>query len=113
MCFIEKKFLAWHHRLKEEEDLIKKKRLEDKKPFLGKELLQNQGIDLTYIPNRSGRRMWCISANKDLRKGYINYLKSIVEKAREVYAYWKQGGVDKKMPIGVFSPAQPVLSNLI
>ena len=92
---------------------IQIKRTEDNKPFLGKEILKNQGIDLTYKSKRSGRRMWCISANKDLRKNYINYLKALANRAREVYEYWQKGAITQKMPIGTFSPAPPVLCNLV
>jgi len=99
--------------IKETEEEIHLKRIEDNKPFLGKEVLKNQGIDLSYKPKRRGRRMWCISSNKDFRKSYLNYLKELVERAREVYQFWKEGAIELKMPIGVFTPALPVLCNLV
>lgn len=101
-----------HERIKTIEEKIQKERKETNKPFLGREKLENQGIDLTYTPKRTGKKMWCISSNIEKRKSYIKYLKSIADKAREVYELWKTGATEEKMPIGVFAPRMPVLCNL-
>lgn len=99
--------------IKNTEEEINLQRAKDKKPFLGRQMLENQGIELAYRPNRSGRKMWCISANKDLRQSYLKYLKELADSARETYKYWQLGGISIKMPIGVFSPPLPVTCNLI
>jgi REP element-mobilizing transposase RayT len=100
-------------KIKNLEEKYQIERLEKNKSFVGRETLENQGIDLTYIPKRTGKKMWCISSDIKTRKNYIEHLKSIAEEAREVYEQWKLGATALRMPIGVFAPRVPVLCNLI
>ena len=84
-----------------------------KEHFLGSHKLRNQEIDLSYEPQRSGRKMWCYSQNRKSRKLYIAWVKSLAEEAREVYHDWKKGITSRRMPIGMFAPRMPAQGHLI
>ncbi len=86
---------------------------QDKKFFMGRTKLENQGIDLNYRSNRSGRKMWCISGNRELRKQFINYIKNICEEANEIYQKILGGDLSEPYPAGVFPPRLPLLHHLI
>ena len=95
----------------EAERKIRKER--EGKPFLGKYFLKNQGIDLTYIPERSGRKMWCISSDVSLRVRYIEFIKDLCESAKEAYKLIKNGVREIEFPLGLFPPRLMVRANLL
>jgi len=97
--------------IKEKEEEIRNNFRENKRSFMGLAKLVNQGINLDYIPNRSGRKMWCISSNRELRKSFIKEVKELAETAREVFFSWCEGDTTKRMPEGMFAPRMPVLAN--
>ena len=90
-----------------------KEQEESKRNFMGVHKLINQGINLSYVPKRSGRKMWCICSNKEQRKRYINSLKLLAEEAYGVYKDWCLGDISKAMPVGMFAPRMPTRANLI
>ena len=101
-------------RIKESEDTIQRERDRQSKPFFGRKALENQGIELTYIPKRKGgKKMWCLCSNRTERKIYISFLKRLALKASEVYQEWKRGNTALRMPEGVFAPRMPVVANLV
>ena len=93
------------------EEEIRNKFKEEKRNFMGLARLVNQGIDLSYIPKREGKKMWCISFDVELRITYINFLKELTKQARDVYLRWCEGDITKRMPEGMFAPRMPVLAN--
>ncbi len=86
---------------------------EEKKSFMGRSKLENQGIDLKYRSKRTGRKMWCISGNRTLRRQFINYAKIICEEANEIYQKILGGDFSEKYPAGLFPPRLPLLHHLI
>lgn len=92
---------------------IQLKLWEDKKSFMGRAKLENQGINLDYRSNRSGRKMWCLSDNRQIRINYINYVKNLCEEANEIYQKILGGDFSEKYPAGLFPPRLPLLHNLI
>jgi REP element-mobilizing transposase RayT len=99
--------------IKEREQEIQKSFMEEKKTPMGATKLLNQGIRLDYEPKRSGRKMWCISSDREARKSYINFVKNLASEAYDVYQSWIRGDTARRMPAGMFAPRMPVLSNLI
>ena len=97
--------------IEERENEISKER--EGRSFMGAFKLINQGIDLTYQPVRSGRKMWCICRDVNLRKRFIGWIKDLVATAREAYKEWKIGDTKIRMPAGMFAPRMPVLENLV
>ena len=97
----------------EKEDQIQKEFVDDGRQFMGAAKLSNQGIDLSYVSKRSGRKMWCISSDVKERKIYLSFVKRLAKEAREVYFKWKAGATDLLMPIGMFAPRMPLQANLI
>ena len=80
---------------------------------MGRAKLENQGIDLTYTPKRSGRKMWVHCSDRKLRKSIINYIKDLCEEAKEIYLKIQNGDFSTPFPAGLFPPRLPVLHNLV
>jgi REP element-mobilizing transposase RayT len=99
--------------IKERINEIQGKIYEDKLDFMGRAKLENQGIDLSYRPKRSGRKMWCICENKALRRQFINFAKNLCEEANEIYQNILQGDFSELYPAGLFPPRLPYLHSLI
>ena len=97
--------------IKQKEEEIRNNFRKEKRTFMGLAKLINQGINLLYTSKRSGKKMWCISFNKDLRKSYIRKLKELARRATEVYLSWCQGDTTQRIPEGMFAPRMPVLAN--
>lgn len=99
--------------IKEREKNKQQEYLEEKKSFMGRTKLENQGIDIDYQRKKqTGRKHWVICKNKEERKFYIAFLKELAREAREVYEAWCHGDTSRRMPIGVFAPSMPVVANL-
>ncbi len=98
-----------HEKIKEIQSAI----YQEKTDFMGRAKLENQGIDLKYKPNRTGRKMWCITGNRELRKQFINYAKNLCEYANEVYQSILGGDFTEVYPAGLFPPRLPMLHHLI
>src|SRR5262249_4104516 len=79
------------------------------KTVIGRERLAAGGFQLNYIPNRTGRRMWCHCYIKELRKQFIKKWKKLREEAREVLHRWRQGDFSLPFPPGLFPPRMPKL----
>jgi REP element-mobilizing transposase RayT len=81
--------------------------------ILGKERMLRQRLDLSYIPQRSGRKMWCICSDVALRKRFIAWAKALTVLAREIYHRWKHGDLSAKFPLGLYPPSFPKHAELI
>jgi REP element-mobilizing transposase RayT len=75
--------------------------------------LQSENFNLEYQSKRQGRRTFCISANKDLRRSFIRSVRSIIEKANEIYQKWLKGDFSIPYPLGLYPPSQPKQAHLI
>ena len=87
-------------------------RREEGRTVLGRDLLAAAHLDLDYVPQRKGKKMWCICDDVDLRVRYIEWAKSLKKQARAVYERWKAGDYSVKYPPGVFPPAVPKIANM-
>ena len=98
--------------IKAKEVDFEKFRKQEGKSIIGGSALSASHLDPDYLPNRTGKRMWCLCDDKDIRIAYIKWAKEIKKKAREVYQRWKVGDLSVSFPPGVFPPAVPKLSNM-
>ena len=98
--------------IKDAEEGFEKAREREGKTVIGQAALQAAHLDLDYVPERHGKKMWCICDDKDLRIRFIQWAKSLKKQAREVYERWKIGDFSVKYPPGVFPPAIPKLANM-
>ena len=87
-------------------------RMKEGKTVVGREQLMLKPIDTPYTPQRTGRKMWCISSDRDLRKEFISMVRELVQQARDVYARWRQGDYSCPFPVGLYPPALPKNTNL-
>jgi len=80
---------------------------------MGAQRLKTQVFNLTYRPQRSGRRMWCLSEKRSVRRNFIVFFKDLMRQARSVYARWKQGDFSVPYPPGLHAPSMPRLANVV
>jgi hypothetical protein len=100
-------------RIRQTETIAADLRALEGKTVIGAERLKHQVFDTTYRPNRSGRKMWCLSINKAQRQAFIAYLKQLFAEARRIYGKWKAGDFSEKYPPGLFPPSMPKLANVL
>ncbi len=99
--------LRW---IKAEEQKFRDKRCKEGKRVLGRERLLQQAFDTTYLPDRHGKRMWCLCDEVPLRKEFIAWAKELLSQARQVYERWKRGDFGVKYPPGLYPPSMPKLA---
>lgn len=84
-----------------------------KKGIVGAKKLLQQRPGERYVPERAGRRMWCLATDKDIRIQFINFVKSLLDKGKRVLARWRQGDFSLSYPIGLYPPSLPKRANLV
>ena len=97
-------------RLRTLEERYRTKRHQEKRRVLGKARLTTQVFDLFYRPQRSGRRMWCLSEDRKLRLQFIEFFRALMDKARQVAKAWRVGDYSQRYPLGLYPPAMPKLA---
>ena len=103
--------LVAHVRLLEARAERKRKR--ERKRVFGRDRLLAQVLDTTYRPRRTGRRMWCLSERRNVRREFISFFKALMQAARAVRERWKQGDVTIPYPPGLYPPSMPMLANAL
>ncbi|MEY4669203.1 MAG: hypothetical protein RL518_1902 [Pseudomonadota bacterium] len=88
------------------------RRTREKKRVLGRERLIAQAFDTSYRPRRTGRRMWCLSEKRSVRREFISFFKALMQKARAVRERWKLGDLTVPYPPGLYPPCMPKLANV-
>lgn len=91
------------------EERADRQRRDAKRSVMGRERLISRTIDLSYRPQRSGRRMCCLSENRALRIRFIGFLKDLYAKARQVAERWRIGDFSLPFPPGLYPPSVPKL----
>lgn len=89
------------------------KRIKEGKPIIGAKRLVLEAINAPYVPNRTGRRMWCLSSDIPKRVAFIQFVKSLIAKAKEVLAKWRAGDYTAKYPLGLYPPSLPKNAELL
>jgi len=97
-------------RVRTVEEREQKKRERIGKKVMGAEKLRNQCFDTTRLSSRAGKRMWCMSENRDLRIRFIQFLKSLFAEARSIRERWKVGDYSLPYPLGLYPPSMPKLA---
>ena len=83
------------------------------KTVMGRERLMNQSMNISYQSKRAGKRMACLSDDIQLRIDFIEFLKDLYAKAREVLERWKSGDYSLPYPLGLYPPSMPKLAEPI
>jgi REP element-mobilizing transposase RayT len=89
-----------------------RKRQRQRKRVIGRERLIHEKLDLTYRPDRKGRKTWCLSDDRTARIEYIRFFKKLKQEARRVLALWRMGDTSAKYPPGLYPPSMPKLANV-
>ena len=92
------------------ESRAERKRIREKKSVIGYQRLINQKLDTTYRPKRTGKRMWCLSEDRQTRISFINFLKDLIYKAKAIRQRWMLGDYSEPFPLGLYPPSMPKLA---
>lgn len=95
------------------EEKLRKDRQIKSISVLGAEALKRRPMDKPFTTQKFARRMWCICSDVPLRIQFINFIKDLRQRAREVRTRWKSGDRAASYPVGLFPPRFPLLANLI
>jgi hypothetical protein len=95
--------------VREREAELEHERQQARKRVLGAEHIAMQPMDISYEPKRSGKKMWCICGDIQIRKKFVSTVKELVRRAREVFELWKSGDFSFAFPAGLFPPCMPKL----
>jgi hypothetical protein len=85
-------------------------RAREKKRVIGAHNLKHATFNLSYLSNRSGKRMWCLCEKRSLRIRFIMFLKQLIEKAKLVQENWRLGDYSLPYPLGLYPPSMPKLA---
>ena len=100
-------------RIRTIEERAAKRREKEKTRVMGKERLARQAFDLTYRPERTGKRMWCLSEKRRVRVKFIRFFRELMRKARAVLAQWRMGARTVAYPPGLYPPSMPKLADVL
>ena len=95
------------------EERAERLRRRENKRIIGRERLLTQVLDTTYRPERSGRKTWCLSERRSVRRTFIRFFKELMHKARAVRQRWIMGDVSVPYPPGLYPPSMPKLANVV
>jgi REP element-mobilizing transposase RayT len=95
------------------EERARIKRTKERKPLMGRDRLLNQKIDPFYLPQRNGKKMWCLAENRLRRAPFITFLKGLFKKARLISKKWLLGDFNEPYPLGLYPPPLPKLAEPI
>ena len=87
-----------------------RKRAKTGRRVMGRERLQQQRLDTHYRPQRSGKRMWCLSENRSLRRHFIHFFRELMAEARRISQKWRLGDFSESYPPGLYPPSMPKLA---
>jgi len=93
------------------EERAERIRRREGKRVLGRERLMAQVLDTTYRSKRKGRRMWCLSEKRSVRRRFMAFFKELMKQARAIRERWKTGEVTAPYPPGLHPPSMPKLAN--
>lgn len=99
--------------IKQLELRAKKRRTLEGKNVFGRRRIISQPMDLLYRPTRHGKRTCCLTEDRTLRISFINSLKTLYAKAKEVALRWKLGDFSLPFPLGLYPPSMPKLAEPI
>ena len=97
-------------RVRHLEERAKEARLKEHKRVIGPERLKSQVLDTHYRPKRFGRRMWCLAERRSIRQPFINFLKRLFARAREIRQRWFVGDFSLPYPMGLYPPSMVKLA---
>lgn len=80
---------------------------------LGWRRLVTTPIGREYLPERSGKRMWCICADKGIRREFIKWAKELVSQAKAVLECWRRGDRGVPYPPGLYPPCMPKIAEIV
>lgn len=95
----------------EREQMYREQRKANNKTAIGASKLIATPIGAHYIPQRKGKRTFCISTKNELRRDFIRFAKDLIVRGKEVFIAWKRGE-NVPYPIGLYPPSMPKLANL-
>lgn len=102
-----------YERVTRAENLFKEERKLKRFAVFGPLALKSQPIDKPYIPQRTGRRTYCICSNVSVRIAFLTFVKKLVKAAQEWYQRALQLDYSLDFPLGLFRPSLPSNGNFL
>lgn len=96
--------------LREAEARFRRERGEN--PPVGAKRLCQASILQSHTPPKSGRKMLCVAASKEVRIPYIRFYRARRGNAEAVFEQWKAGDLAVPFPAGMCAPHPPRIANL-
>ncbi len=75
--------------------------------------LVRQSMLKPYQPKSFGKRMWCLSVDKSLRRKFIRFFKASIARAKDVLAEWIKGIYTNAFPAGLFPPGRRPMASVL
>ena len=69
-------------------------------------------MDQAFRPKKNFKKVWCLSTEPSKKISFINKIKVLIKKAKEVYKLWKTQDFSISYPRGLFAPNFPKIANL-
>jgi REP element-mobilizing transposase RayT len=88
-------------------------RKEAQSGVIGARRLVTTPVGRRFLPQRSGKRMWCICWNREIRRKFIRWAKELVSQARAVLERWRMEDRTATYPPGLYPPGMPKTAELI
>ena len=93
----------------EEEEKLKTQRRIEKRGVPGATALRRLSMLKEHAPKKRGKRMICLSNDKQMRLAFIEFYKSLCDRAVRAYELWKKADFSIPIPAGLFAPRPPPL----
>lgn len=87
------------------------RRKENKKMVKGAKALCREAINMTYLPDEDGKRIYVYAKCKEIRIRMIQEYKAFCERCRWCWEEYKKGNTSVEWPPGAFVPAPPLRMN--
>lgn len=100
-------------RIRSNEKEYEEKRLREKRSPRGAYRLRQAGLSWEHAPKERRRKIFVLSSVTELRVRYIENLKKLSEKCRELYEMVLSGGSVREWPPGMFRPPLPPMASCL
>jgi REP element-mobilizing transposase RayT len=99
------------HMVKERELAHAERRRVTNQRTVGPHRLCATPIGTPYTPERTGKKMLCLASAREIRSGFIEFVKDLVGKGKAVLEFWRRGERHVPYPVGLYPPALPKHAN--
>jgi REP element-mobilizing transposase RayT len=82
-------------------------------PYPSKKAVSRQNPHKHYIPQRTGRRVFCICTDPQLRKEFVEIYQHFCRTCERIWKQWTEGNFEEAYPPGAFVPSRGIFANIL